>query len=328
MNSIRLSYGIGLTFLFALFSYFLSMTSFISSFGLSPLVISILLGVVFANTYRHKLSDIFSSGINFSAKKILRLAIILYGFRVTMQEIAGVGITAIEIDLIVIFTTFFIAYFLGVKVFKLDKQTSVLIGAGASICGAAAVLATEGVLKSESYKSAIAVATVVLFGTAGMFLYPVLFDLGYLNLTHTQYGIYTGATIHEVAQVVVAGDAIGAVSAEYAVVVKMARVMMLAPFLIFIAMFFTQEKAKIQMPWFAIGFILVAIFNSFGLLPKNVVDTINFIDVFLLSMAMAALGIETTFDKLKKAGAKAFVLAFILFIWLVVSGYFLVKILT
>ncbi|OWG05999.1 hypothetical protein B4U21_19605, partial [Klebsiella pneumoniae] len=132
-------------------------------------------------------------------------------------------------------STFFIACFLGQKVFGLDKHTSWLIGAGSSICGAAAVLATEPVVKAEASKVTVAVATVVIFGTIAIFLYPAMYPLLAHWFTPETYGIYMGSTMHEVAQVVAAGHAVSPDAENAAVIAKMLRVMMLAPFLLFLA---------------------------------------------------------------------------------------------
>lgn len=146
--------------------------------------------------------------------------------------------------------------------FGLDKHTSWLIGAGSSICGAAAVLATEPVVKAEASKVTVAVATVVIFGTIAIFLYPAMYPLLAHWFTPETYGIYMGSTMHEVAQVVAAGHAVSPDAENAAVIAKMLRVMMLAPFLLFTAARVKQltpagngEKSKITIPWFAIMFI-------------------------------------------------------------------------
>ncbi|STT84739.1 membrane protein YeiH [Klebsiella pneumoniae] len=215
----------------------------------------------------------------FAKQHLLRLGIILYGFRLTFAQIADVGVIGILIDVLTLSSTFFIACFLGQKVFGLDKHTSWLIGAGSSICGAAAVLATEPVVKAEASKVTVAVATVVIFGTIAIFLYPAMYPLLAHWFTPETYGIYMGSTMHEVAQVVAAGHAVSPDAENAAVIAKMLRVMMLAPFLLFLAARVKQltpagngEKSKITIPWFTIMFILVAVFNSFHLLPKAVVD--------------------------------------------------------
>ena len=299
----------------------------IAGAGFSALTLAILFGMVVGNTVYPKIWQPCDGGVIFAKQHLLRLGIILYGFRLTFAQIADVGVSGILIDVLTLSSTFFIACFLGQKVFGLDKHTSWLIGAGSSICGAAAVLATEPVVKAEASKVTVAVATVVIFGTIAIFLYPAMYPLLAHWFTPETYGIYMGSTMHEVAQVVAAGHAVSPDAENAAVIAKMLRVMMLAPFLLFLAARVKQltpagngEKSKITIPWFAILFIVVAIFNSFHLLPKVMVDMLVTLDTVLLAMAMAALGVTTHVSALKKAGAKPLLMALVLFIWLIVGG--------
>lgn len=324
--------GIWFVSLFAFASMYIAELPFIGSMGISPLVVAIIFGMIYGNTLRHKLPSEWAPGIVFSSKKILRFAVVFYGFRVTYGQVFGVGAEALIIDAIIVVGTFLLGWQLGTRFFGLDRDSSMLIGSGAAICGAAAVIATEGTLKSEPHKVSMAVATVVIFGTISMFLYPVLYNSGILGFDAKEYGIFVGATIHEVAQVVVAGNAMGEDAGTTAVIVKMTRVMMLAPFLIALAYFISKsgknggQKSEIMIPWFAVYFLIVVGFNSLDLLPKIAVSTINSIDTFLLTMAMAALGIETNFNKIKNVGMKPVYLALVLFAWLVLGGYTLVKV--
>lgn len=281
----------------------------IAGAGFSALTLAILFGMVVGNTVYPKIWQPCDGGVIFAKQHLLRLGIILYGFRLTFAQIADVGVSGILIDVLTLSSTFFIACFLGQKVFGLDKHTSWLIGAGSSICGAAAVLATEPVVKAEASKVTVAVATVVIFGTIAIFLYPAMYPLLAHWFTPETYGIYMGSTMHEVAQVVAAGHAVSPDAENAAVIAKMLRVMMLAPFLLFLAARVKQltpagngAKSKITIPWFAIMFILVAVFNSFHLLPKAVVDMLVTLDTVLLAMAMAALGVTTHVSALKKPG--------------------------
>lgn len=299
----------------------------IAGAGFSALTLAILFGMVVGNTVYPKIWQPCDGGVIFAKQHLLRLGIILYGFRLTFAQIADVGVSGILIDVLTLSSTFFIACFLGQKVFGLDKHTSWLIGAGSSICGAAAVLASEPVVKAEASKVTVAVATVVIFGTIAIFLYPTMYPLLAHWFTPETYGIYMGSTMHEVAQVVAAGHAVSPDAENAAVIAKMLRVMMLAPFLLFLAARVKQltpagngEKSKITIPWFAIMFILVAVFNSFHLLPKAVVDMLVTLDTVLLAMAMAALGVTTHVSALKKAGAKPLLMALMLFVWLIVGG--------
>jgi len=216
-----------------------------------------------------------------------------------------------------------------------------------AICGAAAVLGAEPVVKCEGYKTAIAVSTVVIFGTLSMFLYPLMYRMGLLDgLTDTGVAVYTGSTLHEVAHVAGAGNAMDLTDAlgiaGTATITKMIRVMMLAPVLVVMGFVLgrrrktsgaQKEKSKIAVPWFAFGFIGIICLNSllqylFGVesvreIPLN--GAIEYADTFLLTMAMTALGTETSIDKFRQAGAKPFVLAGLLYVWLVAGGYFVTK---
>nr|WP_318380971.1 YeiH family putative sulfate export transporter [uncultured Enterobacter sp.] len=299
----------------------------ISGAGFSALTLAILFGMIVGNTLYGRAAPRCDAGVLFAKQHLLRFGIILYGFRLTFSQIAEVGVSGLVIDALTLTSTFFLACFLGQKVFGLDKQTSWLIGAGSSICGAAAVLATEPVVKAEASKVTVAVATVVIFGTLAIFIYPAMYPLLAHMFSPETYGIYMGSTMHEVAQVVAAGHAISPDAENAAVIAKMLRVMMLAPFLLFLAARVKHlapadhtQTRKITVPWFALLFILVAIVNSFHLLPHALVDALVTLDTVLLAMAMAALGLTTHVSALKKAGAKPLLMALGLFGWLIVGG--------
>lgn len=299
----------------------------IAGAGFSALTVAILAGMIVGNTVYPKIWQHCDGGVLFAKQYLLRLGIILYGFRLTFSQIAEVGVSGIMIDILTLSSTFLLACVIGQKVFGLDRQTSWLIGAGSSICGAAAILATEPVIKAEPSKVTVAVATVVIFGTLAIFLYPMMYPLLAHWFSPDSYGIFIGSTMHEVAQVVAVGHAISPEAENAAVIAKMLRVMMLAPFLIFLAARVKQlapagsaQTGKITIPWFAVLFILVAVFNSFHLLPGALVQALITLDTVLLAMAMAALGLTTHVSALKKAGAKPLVMALILFIWLIVGG--------
>ncbi len=302
------------------------------------------MGIFYANTLHNQTPTAWQSGITFSGKKILRFAIVLYGFRITFQQIAEVGMDGFLVSLIMLSSTLIIGSWLGTKVFGMEKDTSILTASGAAVCGAAAVLATEPVLKAEEYKTAIAVSMVVLFGTISMFLYPVLYTTvienatGFLHMSAREFGIYVGGTIHEVAQVVAVPASVpGAPQemADAAVIVKMTRVIMIAPMLIVLGLYLAwdakksggarEEKMKLVIPWFAVYFIMVTGFNSLHLIPQNIVDIINEIDTFLLTMAMTALGMGTVFSKFKGLGLAPIYTALSMFVWLVVGGFIITK---
>ena len=323
-------HGILIILLFALAAFYIGDFEVVKSMSFSPMIVGIVLGMIYANTLRAALPATFTPGIQFCSKRILRLGIILYGFRLTLQDVTEVGIPAIIVDALMVTITICGGVMVG-KWLKMDKEISLLTSVGAGICGAAAVLGAESALRVKPYKTAVAVSTVVIFGTISMFLYPVLYRNGVFSISPELMGIFTGASVHEVAHVVGAGNAMGESVGSVAIIVKMIRVMMLVPVLLIISYTIARKASgsdapgKINTPWFAILFLAMIVLNSVIPLSDSVRNGINTFDTFLLTMAMTALGAETSFDKFKKAGSKPFVLALILFCWLIVGGYLICK---
>lgn len=297
--------------------------------------------MLFGNTAYSHLALRCGPGVDFSKQDLLRFGIILYGVRLTLQDIGHVGLAGVLIDALVLSSTFTLAYWLGTRWLKLDPKAAMLIGAGSSICGAAAVMATEPVVRARAEHVTVAIATVVVFGTLAIFLYPMLFELNkhwqLISGDATDFGIYAGSTIHEVAQVVAAANAMGSsAAADSAVITKMVRVMMLAPFLIGLSVWLAPakihahqlgqpsgqniKKSKITIPWFAVAFIVMVAFNSLHWLPQPIVAVLIRFDTALLAMAMAALGLTTHLALVRNAGLKPLFLAGVLFVWLVVGG--------
>jgi uncharacterized integral membrane protein (TIGR00698 family) len=323
--------GILFVGLFALSSLYLASVPYLAKYGISSLMIAIILGIFYGNTLHHRLPKEWAPGIHFCSKKLLRLAIILYGFRVSFQQMIAVGVEGLLLDVFIVASTLMLGYWFGVKVFKLDRDVSLLVSSGSAICGAAAVLAVEDVIKSEAYKATIAIATVVIFGTLSMFLFPILQHAHIFGFNETQYGIFAGASVHEVAQVVVAGSNVSPESATIAVIVKMTRVLLLVPVLLLLTIFLKpktkqgEQKSHLVIPWFALIFLGVIGFNSLSLLPATLIGMINYLDILLLTMAMGAIGMETNLRKIKEVGLKPFYLAIVLFGWLMGSAYLGVK---
>ena len=334
-------HGILLIALFSCAAFYLADTQIARDLSFSPLILGILLGMLYANSLRNHLPETWVPGILFCSKQLLRTGIVLYGFRLTFQSVVAIGAPAIAIDAAVVVGTLLLGVLLG-RLLKMDSDLALLTSTGSAICGAAAVLGAEPVVKAEPHKTAVAVSTVVIFGTISMFLYPALWRAGIFDLTPEQMGLYTGATLHEVAHVVGAGNAMSPEIADSAIIVKMIRVMMLAPVLVILGFVLAGRrkesggetgKRRIAVPWFAFGFIGVIGLNSLlqslcGVetvreIPLN--GTIEYVDTFMLTMAMTALGTETSLDKFRQAGARPFVLAGLLYVWLVAGGYFVTK---
>ncbi len=329
--------GILLIGAIALLAIELGKVQWIQSSGISALTLAIVLGMIVGNTVFRRVAVASSEGVTFSKQTLLRAGIILYGLRLTFQDIANVGIGGVVTDALVLSSTFALSWWAGTRLFGLDRKTAMLIGAGSSICGAAAVMAAEQVVRGRAEQVAVAISTVVVFGTLAIFLYPALYHLNLrfslLPASPTAYGIFAGSTIHEVAQVVAAGRAITDAAANTAVITKMVRVMMLAPFLIILSTYLSRHpqqeagqslshtpRGRVVVPWFALGFVLVGALNSLVALPKALVTTAISVDTFVLAMAMAALGVTTHVSVIRTAGIKPLMLAALLFAWLIIGG--------
>lgn len=323
--------GLLLIVLFAAVATALSTLPFFQHLSLSPLVVGILIGIVFANMLGHYLPEEWRSGLKFCSKRILRIGIIFFGFRLTLADVAQVGLSAVALDIFIVCSTIGLGLLVG-KWLNMDKETTLLTSSGSAICGAAAVLGAEATLKSEAYKTAVAVSTVVLFGTLSMFLYPVLYRNGFFPLSTHEMGLYTGSTVHEVAHVVGASNAMGKEVAEVAVIVKMIRVILLVPVLLVFSWSarsrsenVAPDQRRLVIPWFALLFLLAIALNTLLSLSPAVTEPIKTVDNFALTMAMTALGCETTIDKFRQAGWRPFVLALVLYLWLVFGGLLAVK---
>ncbi len=296
---------------------------------LSPLTLAIVAGMLVGNALPRAVLERLHPGLRFCQQKLLRLGIVLYGIRLTVRDVASLGPRALVLDVIVIGSVLLLGYWLGTRVFGLDPDTALLVSAGSGICGAAAVLATERVIDSESHKVSVAVATVVVFGTVAMFLYPVLYPL--TGFSERQFGIYTGATVHEVAQVLAAGRAVSQAASDTAVITKMVRVLLLAPVLLILSRLRRGGEAgasrQVAFPWFVFWFGAVIVAQSFVKLPPAVRTHLIDFDTVMLSSAMFALGIGTRWQQLKQAGTRPLLLAAVIFAGLVSGGWVITRLL-
>ncbi|MBN3808900.1 YeiH family protein [Paraburkholderia sp. Ac-20347] len=311
----------------------------IANLGLSPLIVGIVAGAVYGNALRDGMPESWAAGVNFSARKLLRIAVAFFGLRVSLQEIAQVGVPGLVESVVIVVSTLVIGTWVGMKVMKLDRDTAILTAAGSAICGAAAVLAFESTLQSKPHKSAMAVGSVVLFGTLSMFLYPLLYRAGWLHLDTVGAGLFFGGTIHEVAQVVGAASNVSPEATHIATIVKMTRVMLLVPVLLVLGVWLNRSARqavaskthgahdeaqhgarKLAVPWFTLGFLALVVVNSLHVLPEATTSTLNTLDTFALTMAMTALGIETRVSQIRQAGPRALTTGFILYVWLTLGG--------
>jgi uncharacterized integral membrane protein (TIGR00698 family) len=295
---------------------------------LSALILAILLGILVKNIIGT--AKIFQPGITFSLKRILRLAIILLGLQLSLPQVIAVGPIGLGIVIFTLASTFVFTCWFGRQLGVNNKLTK-LIAAGTSICGASAIVATNSVVESKDEDVAYAVATVTVFGTISMLLYPLLPAL--LNLNSQEFGIWCGVSIHEVAQVVAAAFQDGQSSGEIATIAKLSRVIFLAPIVLVLGLFSTRisqqsqqvKLSKLPVPWFVFGFIGLIIFNSLNIFPNDVKEMIIEGNRFLLTVAMAGMGLQTNLKKIKETGIKPLYLGAASWIFISVLSFGMVK---
>ncbi|HVP85418.1 MAG TPA: YeiH family protein [Rhizomicrobium sp.] len=295
--------GIALSAMLALLAFGLHALPGLAVF--SPMIMAILLGIGFHNlvgTPRRA-----REGVKFSLRRILRLAIILLGLQLTAQQVVEVGGTGVAIIAVTLVATFAVTKWFG-RVLGVDRKLAELIAAGTSICGASAVIATNTVTRAPDEDVAYAIACVTVFGSMAMFLYPALPAL--LHLTPRAYGLWAGASIHEIAQVVAAAFQAGHSAGEFGTIAKLTRVSMLAPVVITLGLMAarrsgqTHSKAAAPIPYFVLGFVALVILNSLVTIPAHLKADIVLLTTFLLSLSLAAMGLETDLRKLAAKGLR------------------------
>ncbi|MBN9509931.1 MAG: YeiH family putative sulfate export transporter [Alphaproteobacteria bacterium] len=295
----------------------------------SPMILSIMVGIIFHNVIGTPVRA--KAGVTFSLRRILRLAIVLLGLQLTMQEVFEVGATGIAIITLTLVGTFLFTTWFG-RLLGVDRKLAQLIAAGTSICGASAVIATNTVTQAHDEDVAYAVACVTVFGSVAMFAYPLLPTV--LHLGPHAFGLWSGASIHEIAQVVAAAFQDGKQAGKFATIAKLSRVMMLAPTVIFLGLLAARRAqqhgnshnhAKPPLPLFVVGFIALAGVNSVVMIPTEARQGIVLTTTFLLSMALAAMGLETDIAKLKAKGIKPFILGLSAFAFIAGFSLMLVK---
>lgn len=271
---------------------------------LSPLILAVLTGMTLGHLYR--LPRAFQAGIGFAGRRILRLAIVLLGFQLSAGQILAVGLDGLAIVICAVAITFIAMLRLG-ALLGVDARLAGLLAAGTSICGASAVAAMSTVNRASEEDVTYAMAVVTVLGTVLMFLLPAAGPL--LGLDGRAFGIWTGASIHEVAQVTGAAFQFSDAAGETGIVVKLTRVVMLAP-LILVCGLWLRERASggtegapaPALPLFVIGFVAAAIVNSLFPLPGDMRANLMLLTTFLMSMALAALGLQTSVSRLRAKG--------------------------
>jgi uncharacterized integral membrane protein (TIGR00698 family) len=246
-----------------------------------------------------------------------------------LSQVVEVGSAGLEVIALTLSGTFLFTMWLGRRL-GVDRKLVELIAAGTSICGASAIVATNSVTGASDEDVAYAVACVTVFGSASMLLYPVL--AGLLQLTPHAFGLWAGASVHEIAQVVAAAFQNGADSGNFGTIAKLSRVMLLAPMLLLLGCCRAgqhranraapSQRQSVPVPWFVLGFVAMMLFNSFDLIPHLEKACLVQTTTFLLTIALAAMGLETDVRKLRAKGWKPLLVG--AGSWLFISAFSLV----
>ena len=295
---------------------------------LSPMILSIIAGMLFHNVVGTPHSA--TAGVKFTMRRLLRIAIILLGLQLTAAQIAAVGYSGVVVIALTLAATFLFTTWFG-KALGVERKLAQLIAAGTSICGASAVIATNTVTNAHDEDVAYAVACVTLFGSIAMFAYPLLPAL--LHLDARAYGLWSGASIHEIAQVIAAAFQDGQRAGEFGTIAKLTRVAMLAPVVIILGFMARRaasghhgaHKTSAPIPWFVLGFVAMVALNSLVAIPTETRTALVTATTFLLSMALAAMGLDTDIRKLRARGLRPLLLAAAAFLFIAGFSLMLVK---
>ncbi|MFZ5933789.1 YeiH family protein [Pseudomonas sp. HS6-2] len=254
------------------------------------------------------------AGIEFTARTVLRLGVALLGMRITLEQMAGLGWKAVALVVILVVVTISVSM-VAAKALGFQRLFGMLTGGATAICGASAALALAAALPSHPQKERATLFTVIgvsALSTLAMILYPMIANA--LGLSPQAAGVFLGATIHDVAQVVGAGYSMSTETGDTATVVKLMRVAMLVPVIVVAAMIGRRQgidssgKRPPLLPWFAVGFLVLACVNSTGWVPLVVQGSINELSRWCLVVSIAALGMKTQLKELAAVGIKPILL--------------------
>lgn len=320
--------GIGLTFVLAMIAKIISVIPYLSLIG--PLVFAILLGMLW-NTFL-PLKKNWQQGITFTSKKLLRMGIILLGMRLNWSDITAAGWPAFALA----FGSIVIgmgAVYMAMRILGVDKMIGFLTACGTGICGAAAIVAVSSQVKAKAEETAVSVAIIAILGTFFTFMYSIFYS--FIDLSESAYGMFVGGTLHEIAHVVAAGDVGGEVALDFALVVKLSRVMLLVLVVGGISIWMAKRERQTGNPitiknlpilWFIFGFLAVSALYSTGIIPEGLATKIVSLAYILMAMAMAGLGLEVKFSAFRRAGLKPFIGGFVGSLVLVIVVYFYVRV--
>lgn len=293
-----------------LFTFIIAAISLISSkLPLLDKVGALTIAIVIAILFRHfkGYPESYRPGITFASKRLLKFAIILYGLKLNIFDVIGEGSTLLIIDGGVIIVSIGLILLLNHYI-KGDKAITLLLGIGTGVCGAAAIAAVSPILKSREKDTAISIGIVALIGTLFSLAYTVIYTL--FTISPEVYGVWSGVSLHEIAHVILATDFSGETALRIGLLGKLGRVFLLIPLSIVLILVMNLKSQarntnqRIEMPYFLIGFVLMAIFHTYVPIPQFIMQIIEPLTTICLLMAMVALGLNVSFKDLQDRAFK------------------------
>jgi uncharacterized integral membrane protein (TIGR00698 family) len=292
--------------------------------AVSPLIIAVALGAVFANVASSPAQ--IRPGVQFAAKRLLRWGVVLLGFQLSLSQLRALGLPGLGVVAITVAVTFFGTQWIGARL-GLSNGMSLLVATGFSICGASAIAAVEGLADAEEEEVAFSIALVTLCGSLAIVVLPALGPL--VGLHGIAYGNWVGASVHDIGQVVAAATPGGTGAVNAAVVVKLTRVMLLAPLVAGLSLArrrpagsgpnaASSAKRPAAVPLFVLGFLGAVIVRTTGILPAGALSALKQAQTALLAAALFGLGCGVQIRRLKKVGGRPLVLGLVS--WAVVAG--------
>ena len=277
---------------------------------ISPMILAVFIGILYRSFF--KTPESCHAGIQFSLQKLLKIAIVFLGLQLNFSQVLDVGWNGILTITLTLTTTFVFCLWLGNRL-GLDPRLVRLIAAGTSICGASAIVATNSVIKGKDEHVAYAITLVTLFGFLSMLLFPIIGELMHLN--PKTFGFWSGISIHETAQVIAAAFQGGQESGEIGTVAKLSRVLFLVPVIIILGYspkknnkvadgLPSAQRASLPIPWFVIGFIVMVAINSLTPLTGDIQQYVKTGNKFLLTISLAAMGLQMSFSEMKNIGLR------------------------
>ncbi|WP_436964516.1 YeiH family protein [Staphylococcus xylosus] len=293
-----------------LFTFIIAAISLISSkLPLLDKVGALTIAIVIAILFRHfkGYPESYRPGITFASKRLLKFAIILYGLKLNIFDVIGEGSTLLLIDGGVIIVSIGLMLLLNHYI-KGDKAITLLLGIGTGVCGAAAIAAVSPILKSREKDTAISIGIIALIGTLFSLAYTVIYTL--FTISPEVYGVWSGVSLHEIAHVILAADFSGDTALRIGLLGKLGRVFLLIPLSIVLILVMNMKSQdrntnqRIEMPYFLIGFVLMAIFHTYVPIPQFIMQIIEPLTTICLLMAMVALGLNISFKDLQDRAFK------------------------